>query len=65
MIFIVVQLLQKFNDADLDFIKTENLHNARRHVRVFGVKSKGNFKQLGMRFRLHPFLCNIRIQRLL
>jgi len=26
-IFIVVQLLQKFNDAGLDLIKTENLYN--------------------------------------
>ncbi|MGC2236863.1 MAG: hypothetical protein WA584_11930 [Pyrinomonadaceae bacterium] len=35
--FIVVQLLQKFNDAGLDVIKTENLYNARRRERLFGV----------------------------
>jgi len=37
-IFIVVQLLQKFNDAGLAAIKAENRDNARQRKRLFGVR---------------------------
>jgi len=40
IIFIVVQLLQKFNDAGLDVIKTESLYNERWRKRLFGVSFK-------------------------
>jgi hypothetical protein len=34
----LISLLQRFNEAGLDVIKTENLYNARRRERLFGVK---------------------------
>jgi hypothetical protein len=37
IVFIVVQLLQKFNEAGLVVIKTEDLYNEGRRKWVFGV----------------------------
>jgi hypothetical protein len=44
IVFIVVQLLQKFNDDGLDVIKTENLYNARPRERLFSVGLKNELK---------------------
>src|SRR5215208_3959748 len=65
--FIVVQLLQKFNDANLDVIKTENLYNARRRERLLGVRLRDELKRrkdacFGFVLFLMDYLSGVKLQ---
>jgi hypothetical protein len=40
----LISLLQRFNEAGLDVVKTENLYNERRRKRLFGVSLKDKLR---------------------
>ena len=42
----LISLLQRFNEAGLDVIKTENLYNERRRERLFGTSLKNELEMM-------------------